>query len=58
METDGEFEKLRDMKADELTLYAVVAIYPDDFYMLSKEEAESAIDIAEKVKQFVPEKIC
>ena len=57
IEIDSEFEKLRNIKADELTLYAVVTRYPDDFYMPSKEEAESAIDIAEKVKQFVSEKI-
>ena len=57
IEIDSEFEKLRNIKADELTLYAVVTRYPDDFYMPSKEEAESAIDIAKKVKQFVSKKI-
>ncbi|MHB1646170.1 MAG: HEPN domain-containing protein [bacterium] len=41
------------MNAHELTDYSIEARYPDDFYFLSVEESNSAIEIAEKVKEFI-----
>jgi hypothetical protein len=41
------------MMANKLTRYAVEIRYPDDFYFPSLEEAKEAIEICEKVKQFV-----
>jgi len=57
LETDKEFEKLRDIKAHELIKYGVEVRYPDEFYLPSMEEAERAAEIAEKVKNFVLSKL-
>ena len=53
VEIEQDFEILYQMKADELTKYAVDVRYPDEFYMPTLEEAEECIKIAEEVKQFV-----
>jgi HEPN domain-containing protein len=50
---DNEFNYLLELNADSLTSYAVEIRYPDDFYFPSLEEAKEAIEICEKVKQFV-----
>jgi len=50
---DNEFNYLLEFNADSLTSYAVEIRYPDDFYFPSLEEAKEAIEICEKVKQFV-----
>jgi HEPN domain-containing protein len=50
---DIEFNYLLELNADSLTSYAVEIRYPDDFYFPSLEEAKEAIEICEKVKQFV-----
>ncbi|MCD6122556.1 MAG: HEPN domain-containing protein [Spirochaetales bacterium] len=39
------------------TYYAVENRYPDDFYIPSVEEAEEAVSAAEKIKEFVMEKL-
>jgi len=57
MEIDKEFEKLRALDADELSVFAVDSRYPDDFYMPTHSESQKAITIAEEVKRFVSEKI-
>jgi HEPN domain-containing protein len=54
---DGDFEKLRNTEADELTVYAVGLRYPDDFYMPSLQEAQKAITLAEEVKKFILKKM-
>ena len=54
---DPDFEKLYEFDADELTNYAVEVRYGDVFYFPSEEEAKKAIEIAEKVKRFVLEKL-
>jgi HEPN domain-containing protein len=53
IEDNKEFNSLYDMMANKLTRYAVEIRYPDDFYFPSLEEAKEAIEICEKVKQFV-----
>lgn len=40
-----------------LTEYAVELRYPDDFYIPSIEEAQSALSLAKKVKSFVLSKL-
>jgi HEPN domain-containing protein len=50
---DIEFNYLLELNADSLTSYAVEIRYPEEFYFPSLEEAKEAIEICEKVKQFV-----
>jgi HEPN domain-containing protein len=57
IEIDGEFDKLKQIGADELTSFAIEMRYPDDFYMPSLAEAQRARAIAEEVRQFVLMKI-
>jgi HEPN domain-containing protein len=54
---DPEFSRLSDENVDELSIYAVDTRYPDDFYMPTFEEAQSAIRLAETVKEFVAARI-
>jgi len=54
---DKGFQSLFDLKVHELTDYGIDIRYPDDFYFPSKEEAEEAIKIAEKAKEFVMDKL-
>ena len=56
-EIDKEFHKLIDMGAPVLTDYAVEVRYPGEFSFPTLEEAKSAIEIAEKVKNFVLKKL-
>jgi len=53
-ERDPDFEKVSLFGADKLTSYAVETRYVDEeFYFPSVDEAEEAIDIAEKAKGFI-----
>lgn len=56
-EIDPSFEDLYNINADELTSYAVEIRYPEEFYFPSLQEAEKAIEIAEKVKFFILKKL-
>ncbi|MGQ9638813.1 MAG: HEPN domain-containing protein [Thermodesulfobacteriota bacterium] len=56
-EIDENFDKIFGFGASNLTVYAVEIRYSDEIYFPSKEEAEKAIEIAEKVKEFVLEKL-
>ncbi len=56
-EIDYEFEYLYEIKADKLTLYAVEFRYPGAVLFPSLSETREAIEIAEKVKAFVIEKL-
>ncbi len=56
-EIDPDFQQLFDIDADMLTSYAVEIRYADDFYFPTIEETEDAIRIAEKVKNFILEKL-
>jgi len=47
------FEELNTSDIISLSFYAVGVRYIDEFYIPSIEEAENAIKLAEKVKQFV-----
>jgi len=57
IELDPEFNIFFEMKVDKLTQYAVDIRYPDEFYFPSFLEAKESIEIAEKVKSFVLEKL-
>jgi HEPN domain-containing protein len=57
IEDNKEFNFLYDMMANKLTRYAVEIRYPNDFYFPSLEEAKEAIEICEKVKQFIINKV-
>ena len=55
-ETDNEIAVLKE-EADELTDYAVVVRYPDDWFVPDLEEAKGAFEIANKIREFVLNKI-
>lgn len=50
---DDSFNYLIEINAHELTDYSIEARYPDDFYIPSVEESNSAIETAEKIKEFI-----
>jgi len=54
---EPDFETLHQFKVDILNNYAVEIRYADEFYFPSVEEAKEAIEIAEKVKQFILNKL-
>jgi len=57
IEIDSEFRKLFKIKAQTLTDFAVEFRYPGHALLPSIEETKEAIEIAEKVKEFVIEKL-
>ena len=56
-DVDKDFEQLRDWGAGELTDYATTLRYREEFYEPSVEETERAIALAERVRNFVREKM-
>ncbi|MHB1703246.1 MAG: HEPN domain-containing protein [bacterium] len=54
---DNSFNYLIEINAHELTDYAIELRYPDDFYMPSVEESNQAIATAEKVREFILNKL-
>ncbi|MCD6082475.1 HEPN domain-containing protein [candidate division WOR-3 bacterium] len=52
-EVDPEFAELNQIEIVSLTDYAVEIRYAEDFYFPSMEEAKHAIELAERVKNFV-----
>ena len=50
---DLSFEYLKDLKVYELTIYATELRYPEFFYIPSLKEAQTAVEIAEKTRDFV-----
>jgi HEPN domain-containing protein len=57
VELDNDFQILFDMNVDKLTQYAIDARYPEEFYLPDIHEAKETIEIAEKVRNFVIEKL-
>ena len=53
---DNEIAVLKE-EADELTDYAVVVRYPDDWFVPDLEDAEGAFEIANKIREFVVNRI-
>jgi len=53
---DSEISVLKE-EADELTDYAVVVRYPDDWFVPDLEDAEGAFEIANKIREFVVNRI-
>ncbi len=56
-EIDAGFKNLFDIGAVELTDYAVEVRYVEEYYFPTIEETKEAIEIAEKVKEFVLKKL-
>ena len=56
-QVDPTFVELSKINADRLTEYAVELRYPEEFYFPSLEETKRALEIAEKAKNFVSEKL-
>jgi len=56
-EIDPDFDALYGKDADKLTIYAVQVRYPDDFYMPEVAEAQTCLQIAKEVKDFVKAKL-
>ncbi len=54
---DPDFEDLMRWGVDELTPYAVEARYAEEFYFPDVEETQRAIDLAERVRDFVRKKL-
>ncbi|MGC8783213.1 MAG: HEPN domain-containing protein [Armatimonadota bacterium] len=54
---DADFRRLNELDIDHLTDYAVTIRYGDEFYMPSVEEARQALQIAERVREFVLAKL-
>lgn len=52
MEVDEDFAAIR-RNAETLTPFAVEVRYPDDFYMPTMQEAESAYAIADEIRNYV-----
>jgi len=57
IELDSDFQILFKLNVDRLTQYAIDVRYPEEVYFPSLAEAKQAIEIAEKVKSFVIEKL-
>lgn len=57
IDLDNDFNKLKELNIQSLTIYAVEVRYPDDFYIPSLEEAQEALSLAEKTKEFVIKKL-
>lgn len=56
-EIDKDFEILFEFGASNLTDYAVEMRYGEEFYFPTLEEAREAVEIAEKVKAFIINKL-
>jgi len=54
---DEEFKELMEWGVDDLTRYATTLRYSEEFYRPSVEETERAIALAERVRNFVREKM-
>jgi len=57
VEIDAGFVELLKLNVHELTIYATELRYPEYFYMPTTGEAEKAIAVDERVKEFVTEKL-
>lgn len=56
-EIDGDFQKLEEIKAHELTVYATELRYPEFFHLPSMDEARECFEIAKKVRKFILKKL-
>jgi len=57
IDLDNDFNKLKEINIQNLSIYAVEIRYPDEFYIPSIEEAKESIYLAEKTKEFVLQKL-
>ncbi len=56
-EIDRDFEYLFDIKADKLTIYSTETRYPEYEFEVDETMAKEALEIAEKVRNFVFKKL-
>lgn len=54
---DREFERLMGEGVDRLSRYAAALRYGEEFYMPDVDEAQQAIELAERTKRFVLDKL-
>ncbi len=54
---DKDFEAIDIDKIEQLTFYAVGVRYPDEFYVPTYKEAEEALNLAEKLWEFITQKL-
>jgi len=57
IDIDKDFAKLKQLNIHQLSIYAVELRYPDDFYIPTLQEAKEALEMAEKTREFVLEKL-
>jgi HEPN domain-containing protein len=57
IELDPDFKIFFEMNVDKLSQYAIDIRYPEEFYSSDINEAKESVAIAEKVKNFVIEKL-
>lgn len=57
IDLDSDFNKLKEINIQNLSIYAVEVRYPDDFYIPTIEEAKESIDLVEKTKDFILDKL-
>lgn len=57
IEIDSDFQQLFEIKAHTLTDFAVELRYPGDISLPSDEETKEAIEITERVRQFILDKL-
>ena len=57
LEIDEEFRELEKLPLEKISMFATITRYPELEVDVAVEEAEEAIKIAEKVKEFVLKKI-
>jgi len=56
-EITNDFDKLYELKIENLTPYATEIRYGEDFYYPSEEDAKNAMLLTEKVRDFVRTKL-
>jgi hypothetical protein len=56
-EIDPEFEQLYHHDVDRLTVYGIEIRYPDDFYIPTRVEADTALGLALTARDFVRKKL-
>jgi len=54
---DRDFKYLFDIHADKLTIYATESRYPEYEFGVTKNMAKEALEIAEKVEEFILKKL-
>jgi len=57
IEIDKDFKELNKLNLERLSLFYTITRYPEFEYEITEEDAKEAIEIAEKVREFILKKI-